>query len=356
MNELFQVDSRQPARTIGQVTEEINYLTAQAQRLILGHAIEIGRRLTEAKEMLPHGEWSKWLQEEVHYSASSANNMMRIFEAYGDSQMSLFGPAANSQTFGNLDYSKALALLAMPEDEREAFAQQVDAEHISVRKLREEIAARKAQQETAESSLRETAAALEQAQTDLDSRQKTIDDLEQQLQQAQNRPQETIVQTIDASEAQITAAEEKGKQEGRRAAESAMSERVSQAEAQAAQAEQEAKAAKQALKDAKKAAEGAMSERVSQAEAKAAQAEKAAQEAREALENAKKRLAGQASERALVELNVQLRQLQETKNRIVQQLTQLDEVTRQRIRAALERLLQQMLEQIKEENTSCGES
>lgn len=28
--------------------------------------------------MLSHGEWGKWLKEEIHYSKSSANNMMRI--------------------------------------------------------------------------------------------------------------------------------------------------------------------------------------------------------------------------------------------------------------------------------------
>ena len=108
-------------RTIGMVTQEINQLTAQAQRLILGHAIEIGRRLTEAKQMLSHGEWGKWLKEEIHYSKSSANNMMRIFDAYGSTQMGLFGPEANSQTFGDLEYSKALALLSVPAEEPSSF-------------------------------------------------------------------------------------------------------------------------------------------------------------------------------------------------------------------------------------------
>ncbi|MCD7887343.1 MAG: DUF3102 domain-containing protein [Clostridiales bacterium] len=137
-------------RTIGQVTQEINYLTAQAQRLVLGHAIEIGRRLTETKGMLPHGEWGRWLREEVHYSASSANNMMRIFDAYGSTQMGLFGPEANCQTFGNLEYSKALALLAVPEEEREQFATDVDAENISVRELKAQIKAREQERDEAE--------------------------------------------------------------------------------------------------------------------------------------------------------------------------------------------------------------
>ena len=96
--------------------------------------------------MLSHGEWGKWLKEEIHYSKSSANNMMRIFDAYGSTQMGLFGPEANSQTFGDLEYSKALALLSVPAEEREQFAQEVDAEHISVRQLKAAIQERDAAQ------------------------------------------------------------------------------------------------------------------------------------------------------------------------------------------------------------------
>lgn len=80
---------------------------------ILNYAIEIGRRLEEAKAMLPHGEWGAWLKRELGYSQSTAQNFMRVFREYGDSQQSLFGRAPKSQTFGNLTYSKALRLLAI---------------------------------------------------------------------------------------------------------------------------------------------------------------------------------------------------------------------------------------------------
>ena len=170
-------------RTIGMVTQEINQLTAQAQRLILGHAIEIGRRLTEAKQMLSHGEWGKWLKEEIHYSKSSANNMMRIFDAYGSTQMGLFGPEANSQTFGDLEYSKALALLSVPAEEREQFAQEVDAEHISVRQLKAAIQERDAAQKQAA----EVAAEWELAKEALREKEKAIQLANQRLRPAHQR-------------------------------------------------------------------------------------------------------------------------------------------------------------------------
>mgnify|MGYP000268963294 FL=1 len=208
-------------RTIGIVTQEINQLTAQAQRLILGHAIEIGRRLTEAKQMLSHGEWGKWLKEEIHYSKSSANNMMRIFDAYGSTQMGLFGPEANSQTFGDLEYSKALALLSVPAEEREQFAQEVDAEHISVRQLKAAIQERDAAQkqaaeaaaewELAKEALREKEKAIQLANQRLEASASEADSLRKENEQLRQRPVDVAVEQIDSVPEQLKAAEEKGR-------------------------------------------------------------------------------------------------------------------------------------------------
>lgn len=224
-------------RTIGIVTQEINQLTAQAQRLILGHAIEIGRRLTEAKQMLSHGEWGKWLKEEIHYSKSSANNMMRIFDAYGSTQMGLFGPEANSQTFGDLEYSKALALLSVPAEEREQFAQEVDAEHISVRQLKAAIQERDAAQkqaaeaaaewELAKEALREKEKAIQLANQRLEASASEADSLRKENEQLRQRPVDVAVEQIDAAPEQLRAAEEKG----RAAAEEALRTELEQAQA-----------------------------------------------------------------------------------------------------------------------------
>lgn len=122
-------------RDIQTVTAEIRQLHRQAQCMVLGYAIEIGRKLVEAKAMLPYGQWGQWLkEEEVEFSQSSAQNFMRIFEEYGAKQVSLFGDA-ESQTLGNLPYTHALKLLALPAEEREEFAQEHHVEDISSREL-----------------------------------------------------------------------------------------------------------------------------------------------------------------------------------------------------------------------------
>lgn len=89
-------------RDLGTVTTEIRTLHRQAQQMVLSYAIEIGRRLVEAKELVEYGGWGAYIKEELGYSQSTANNFMRLFEEYGKSQQSLFGGATESQTFGNI--------------------------------------------------------------------------------------------------------------------------------------------------------------------------------------------------------------------------------------------------------------
>ena len=91
----------QEVRTLDVIEMEIRVLQDQAQRVVLGYAIETGRRLEEAKAMVGHGNWGDWLKK-MGYSQSTANNLMRVFREYGASQQSLFGGEANSQALGNL--------------------------------------------------------------------------------------------------------------------------------------------------------------------------------------------------------------------------------------------------------------
>lgn len=196
-------EAGQPARTLEMVTAEIRYLDAQAGRLVMGHALEIGKRLTEAKAMVAHGEWGSYLETELHYTQTTANKLMKVFDEYGASQIGLFGPEVNSETFTNLTYSKALALLSVPREEREAFAQEVDAEHLSTRELqaaiRERDEARKALQ-TSEARLADTQRTL--ADTD-----KQMTELRGKLQEAWDDVQAADEQAVEnerALKARIT--------------------------------------------------------------------------------------------------------------------------------------------------------
>lgn len=129
----------QTQRTPDIIGAEIRGLTQQAKTMTLWFGIEIGRRLTEAKEMLEHGQWLAYLKEQTEFSRSSAGRLMTLYKEYGAAQTSLFGAESNYPTLNNLSISNALRLLAVPEDEREEFAAEHDVEHMSARELDELI-------------------------------------------------------------------------------------------------------------------------------------------------------------------------------------------------------------------------
>lgn len=129
-------------RTADVVAMEIQALTTQVntqvKALVLSYAVEIGRKLCEAKEMVDHGEWGNWLEGKTEFSQSTAENLMNIFREYGSDQIGFFGHL-KSEALGNLGYTKALKLLAVPADEREDFAKEIGAENLSSRELEKAI-------------------------------------------------------------------------------------------------------------------------------------------------------------------------------------------------------------------------
>ena len=162
MNEMME------CRSSDVIAAEINGIKKQVEKTVRGvmltGAMEIGRLLLEAKAVVAHGEWGTWLMENVEYSQTTANDMMRLYTEYQDKQMPLEGGPTNEELFGALAPSKALALLALPEQERREFVQQNPVEDISVRELKEQIAQINAEKEAAEASAAAAQAARDAAE------------------------------------------------------------------------------------------------------------------------------------------------------------------------------------------------
>ncbi|MBX8942552.1 MULTISPECIES: DUF3102 domain-containing protein [unclassified Lysinibacillus] len=157
-------------RSTDVIAAEINAIKFQTQTMMLQASSEIGKRLIEAKEQLPHGEWGKWLKENVEYSQSTANNLMQIHVEY----------SSNSQAFGNLSYSKAVALLGIEAENREAFLQENDVDEMSTRELQKIV--KEKQKLEKEMAKREADATKEKSLLEKD-----IQDLKQQLETAQEQ-------------------------------------------------------------------------------------------------------------------------------------------------------------------------
>lgn len=194
-----------PVREISVITAEIKDLFAKARTVALAFIVEIGRRLKEVKTMMPHGGFGVWLKENFDLSQSTAGNYMRLFEEYGSDQLTLFGAVSNSQSIGNLPYTKALQLLAVPAEEREEFARQVDAENISVSKLKEAIRAR----EDAEREMQKAFAERNEAQKRQKELEQAVAHAEITREAAQRRAEEAEEKAAKVKELETALAKAK---------------------------------------------------------------------------------------------------------------------------------------------------
>ena len=134
---------------------EINAIKRTTAQNVLASAIEIGRLLCEAKQRVSHGEWGAWLRDNVSYSVSNANNMMRLYrEREKMQQIDLFGNN-DLNMFEGLSLSHAIALLDVPAEERREFIEENNVSEMSVRELQAAIRAKEEAEEREKEALSE---------------------------------------------------------------------------------------------------------------------------------------------------------------------------------------------------------
>ena len=339
-----------PVRDIETVTAEINIITVQTQRGLLSGAIEIGRRLVEAKSMVPHGEWGKYLQERANYSQSSANNLMKLYQEYGDNQASLFNDFANSQTFQNLTYTKALAMLALPADLRQSFAEEHDVESMSTREVQAEVQAEldklKAENEKLEDALEEACDNNDILRQRLDEAQAEKEGLKESTQDAESRAtaaaeaEKAALEKVDKLTKQVESAKKKQQKAEEDLKQAKEHPEIPEALMEEMRQQVAATAAKEATEDLQK--------QLAAAQEQAEAATKAKQAAESAAEEMQDKLA--AAERAAKMQNPDVAvfqslyiQLQETWNRTVgayNKVKQVDDTSATNCRRALEAAIQ----------------
>ena len=147
-------------RTVAEITADIrvNYRNAKAS------IVAIGRDLAEVKQLLNHGEWLPYLQQ-LNISVSSAENYMRYAaEIPGDERLAA------------LPYSAAMALIALPEPERQKIQEQ-DLEGKSAAEIKRLIAEVKAEKKRADDEKRRA----DENERTADSAYSTIQTLEKKL-------------------------------------------------------------------------------------------------------------------------------------------------------------------------------
>lgn len=262
------------ARDIETITAEIIQLQQDAGNAIIG----IGKRLIEAKAMIPHGDWLPWLAEEVGYSERVAQSFMRLAREW----------ESNPKALSDLGATKALKLLVLPPEERETFMAEshlVDGEEKSVidmtsRELERAIKERDAARQEAEAA-RADAQTAEASRAKMESDLKALTEIHRSAQEGEAQAREAL-EKAEAELKELRArpvdvaveVDQEAVEQARKEAIAGMQAKVDAAEKARKEAEQKRKDAEKALADAKKeaGANAAILSRAEKAEAELAEA------------------------------------------------------------------------------------
>lgn len=133
MNEIMTHESTEIA-VLGNLAQEAQFYA----RSIANGMIQLGRVLTEAKPLVKHGEWERWIAENAGCSVRYAQMFMQAYERFGDT------PAVMQIK----ERGKIFKLLALPSGTEEQFLADNNVAELStrevedaVRKVREEMQA-----------------------------------------------------------------------------------------------------------------------------------------------------------------------------------------------------------------------
>lgn len=157
------MDNPSIERTPLVIAAEINMITCQTRKILLTSAIEIGRRLQEAKDLVKHGEWGKWLEESVSYSRRTAERLIKLYEEYGP-KLPDGSDRSNATPVSHLTYTQALLLLGLPEEDREEFIAQIDVGSMTKQELQQALKDRDQANQVKETALQEKDQALKENQ------------------------------------------------------------------------------------------------------------------------------------------------------------------------------------------------
>lgn len=333
-----------------QLAVEIITFDRQAKITAVSCAIEIGERLLEAKDLVPHGEWGKWLKENVNYSQSTANNLMRLYKEYGNNQGSLFTTVTNSQAIMNLDVSKALALTVLPPEEREEFVAEHDVEQMSTRDLKEALQENrelKQQQQQLQKQLEEKDRQVKETSAQLDTaiteRQKMQEKLSETVNQ--NAGYEKSLQVkIDA--AKKLEQEKKAAEEKRRESEQKVQQLQQQIDALKEQKLQpDQQMIGQLRAEAEKQVQQQFQEQIEKLTQEKERAEQKAQQAEEKNRQLESK-ASSVQSRELIVFDEKFKAFQDNYNQLNTLIAKMEDATAGKVREAVKKLLSVMTQNL----------
>jgi hypothetical protein len=119
MNEMTPRSGAELARLDGLASEARAYSEA-----IQANMLQLGRVFTEAKTLVKHGEWGRWLDENSGMTERSAQMLMQAYSRFG-----------TGEQYSRLGKSKIFKMLQLPEGTEEKFVAENDVSAMTAREV-----------------------------------------------------------------------------------------------------------------------------------------------------------------------------------------------------------------------------
>lgn len=121
-NEMMIKPADKPAETtdsmLTRLASEINAIKEQTRKTVYLAMMDIGQRLLQAKGAVGHGNWEKWLKDNVDYSPRTAQRLIASYERFGDGQQKLFGRSADPEQLAELNKTQIMTLMSIKDEEK----------------------------------------------------------------------------------------------------------------------------------------------------------------------------------------------------------------------------------------------
>jgi len=154
MNELAKTDT--------QAMTPLNSLAVEAQMYSANvrlNLFNLARVFSEARKLIPHGEWGKWVMENAGVEMRTAQQMIQSYERFG-----------GMPALAKLDRTKLYKMNALPPGTEEAFMEQNDVQRMSTREVEKAVKDFKAQMQAEIDREREARMAAEKRAEEAESR------------------------------------------------------------------------------------------------------------------------------------------------------------------------------------------
>lgn len=210
MNEVTKESQLPAEQTLTQLAAEINAIKNHVRETVYIATCRIGEKLLLAKGAVGHGNWGRWLKDNVDYSERTAQNIITIYKNFNNKETKLFGTVPDAELLGKLNQSQLLALSSIKDEEKrtkfmnehkeelpDMSKQELTKALAELKEVKETVTKKDAEVKALQRDLSWADKQHEAMAQEVEKYQNLFEDTKNQLEEAKKAPIETTTVTVE---------------------------------------------------------------------------------------------------------------------------------------------------------------